>query len=246
MAPFGIRCNTASRYTSLPASRKAPTPNGAVEWMCAPRMDSPSVFAAMLDRGAGAFRLSAAEAEGVESAGRQVGRAGVAHRVADGRAHMVVERLVVPPGLRHADDRYAEPAALSHLVERREQLLAGQVAGDAEHDTDAQRGGPRGAPVTAVRAERSGETLRMDESTRRNLELTETLRGEPAPTLFSLLDECATGMGSRLLRHWLHHPLRDRAALEQRHEAVEALDASAAALHAALWRLASLSTFFIT
>ena len=38
-------------------------PNGAIEWMCAPRMDSPSVFAAMLDRGAGSFRLSAAEAE---------------------------------------------------------------------------------------------------------------------------------------------------------------------------------------
>ena len=43
---------------------------------------------------------------------------------------------------------------------------------------------------------------------------TETLRGEPAPTLFSLLDDCATGMGSRLLRHWLHHPLRDRKALD--------------------------------
>ncbi len=38
-------------------------PNGAVEWMCAPRMDSSSVFAAMLDRGAGSFRLGAAEAE---------------------------------------------------------------------------------------------------------------------------------------------------------------------------------------
>ena len=38
-------------------------PNGAVEWLCAPRMDSPSVFAAMLDRGAGSFRLGAAEAE---------------------------------------------------------------------------------------------------------------------------------------------------------------------------------------
>jgi len=38
-------------------------PNGAVEWMCAPRLDSPSVFAAMLDRGAGSFRLGAAEAE---------------------------------------------------------------------------------------------------------------------------------------------------------------------------------------
>src|SRR5690349_24679776 len=76
------------------------------------------------------------------------------------------------------------------------------------------------AHVTAVTAERAGEYVRLDAATRRNLELTETLRGEPSPTLFSLLDECATGMGSRLLRHWLHHPLRDRAALVERHAVV--------------------------
>ena len=79
------------------------------------------------------------------------------------------------------------------------------------------------AHVSAVSAERAGEYVRLDAATRRNLELTETLRGEPAPTLFSLLDECATGMGSRLLRHWLHHPLRDRAVLASRHNAVTAL-----------------------
>jgi DNA mismatch repair protein MutS len=79
------------------------------------------------------------------------------------------------------------------------------------------------AHVGAVRAERAGEYLRMDAATRRNLEITETLRGEPSPTLFSLLDECATGMGSRLLRHWLHHPLRDHAVLVSRHESVEVL-----------------------
>src|SRR5687768_1942493 len=82
------------------------------------------------------------------------------------------------------------------------------------------------AHVTAVSAERAGEYVRLDAATRRNLELTETLRGEPAPTLFSLLDECATGMGSRLLRHWLHHPLRDRSALAARHDAVTALQDS--------------------
>jgi DNA mismatch repair protein MutS len=94
------------------------------------------------------------------------------------------------------------------------------------------------AHVTGVRAERSGEYLRLDAATRRNLELTETLRGEPAPTLFSLLDQCATGMGSRLLRHWLHQPLRDRAPLAARHEAVETLADGAAAVHAALRRFA--------
>src|SRR5258706_162211 len=79
------------------------------------------------------------------------------------------------------------------------------------------------AHVAAVIPERASEYVRMDAATRRNLELTETLRGEAAPTLFSLLDECASGMGSRLLRHWLHHPLRDQAAVGARHEAVAAL-----------------------
>ena len=63
--------------------------------------------------------------------------------------------------------------------------------------------------------------VRMDAATRRNLEITQTLRGEPAPTLLSLLDTCATNMGSRLLHHWLHHPLRDRAVLNARLDAVD-------------------------
>jgi DNA mismatch repair protein MutS len=77
--------------------------------------------------------------------------------------------------------------------------------------------------VVALLAERGDEYVRIDAATRRNLELTETLRGTPAPTLFSEIDGCASTMGSRLLRHWVHHPLRDRAALAARHEAVEAL-----------------------
>jgi DNA mismatch repair protein MutS len=93
------------------------------------------------------------------------------------------------------------------------------------------------AHVTAVTAERAGEYVRLDAATRRNLELTETLRGEPAPTLFSLLDECATGMGSRLLRHWLHHPLRDRAALVARHEAVACLEKHSSQLQIVLRRV---------
>ncbi len=66
--------------------------------------------------------------------------------------------------------------------------------------------------------------VRMDAATRRNLEITQTLRGEPAPTLLSLLDTCASNMGSRQLASWLHHPLRDREVLNARLQAVAALD----------------------
>ncbi|TMH41765.1 MAG: DNA mismatch repair protein MutS [Betaproteobacteria bacterium] len=90
------------------------------------------------------------------------------------------------------------------------------------------------AHISAVTAERAGEFVRLDAATRRNLELTETLRGDVAPTLFSLLDECATGMGSRLLRQWLHHPLRDREALKRRHEVVACLLEGAKDVHKAL------------
>jgi DNA mismatch repair protein MutS len=103
-------------------------------------------------------------------------------------------------------------------------------------DYAAKTQGQALAHVGAVTAERAGEYLRLDAATRRNLEITETLRGEPAPTLFSLLDECATGMGSRLLRHWLHHPLRDRKALGARHESVFSLGAEADAIRKILRR----------
>ncbi len=77
--------------------------------------------------------------------------------------------------------------------------------------------------VTGLRVERESEYVLMDAPTRRNLEITETLAGAESPTLFSLLDRCATSMGSRRLRHWLHHPLRDTAPLRARHAVVEAL-----------------------
>jgi DNA mismatch repair protein MutS len=63
----------------------------------------------------------------------------------------------------------------------------------------------------------------IDAATRRNLEITETLRGETDPTLFSLLDTCSSAMGSRLLRHWLHHPIRDQVTVSHRHAAIETL-----------------------
>jgi DNA mismatch repair protein MutS len=90
------------------------------------------------------------------------------------------------------------------------------------------------AHVTALAIESASAYVALDPATRRNLEISETLRGEPAPTLMSLLDTCATSMGSRLLRHTLHHPLRDRAQIRERLAAVALLadDAGAAACSA--------------
>ena len=79
------------------------------------------------------------------------------------------------------------------------------------------------AHVTQLTVEREGTFLRLDAATRRNLEISETLRGEAAPTLLSLLDTCATSMGSRWLRHCLHHPLSGRDIPRSRHEAVAGL-----------------------
>lgn len=77
--------------------------------------------------------------------------------------------------------------------------------------------------LQSLTVERESAYVRLDAATRRNLELTETLRGEPAPTLLSTLNTTVTAMGSRLLRHWLHHPLRDRQALQARVSAIDTL-----------------------
>ncbi|MEO7150576.1 MAG: DNA mismatch repair protein MutS [Burkholderiaceae bacterium] len=104
----------------------------------------------------------------------------------------------------------------------------------AEH-TSARSAAPSGAgdPATSpasglghVRSlvvQRASDLLDLPPTTRRNLELTQTLRGDPAPTLYSLLDSCRSGMGSRRLRQWLTQPLRAREVAGQRHAAIDAL-----------------------
>ncbi|MBL0171564.1 MAG: DNA mismatch repair protein MutS [Gemmatimonadaceae bacterium] len=84
---------------------------------------------------------------------------------------------------------------------------------------------PSGLPHLARPiVERPGGVMPLDEMTRRNLELVESLRGgEVAGTLLSVLDRTVTPMGQRLLRQWLLAPLMDRAAIEQRLDAVTVL-----------------------
>ena len=79
--------------------------------------------------------------------------------------------------------------------------------------------------VKSLGVEKAGDLLELPPATLRNLELTQTLRGESAPTLLSLLDTCRTGMGSRQLRLWLTHPLRERKEALERHAAIDVLTA---------------------
>jgi DNA mismatch repair protein MutS len=121
-------------------------------------------------------------------------------------------------------------------LERRPLALAA-CAGLLAYASHTQ--GQKLAHVTGVRFEQESEFLALDPATRRNLELTEPLRGDDSPTLLSVLDGCATGMGSRRLRHALHHPWREPAPARARHDAIDALLGAdlAARVHALLERV---------
>ncbi len=63
----------------------------------------------------------------------------------------------------------------------------------------------------------------MDPATRRNLELDASLAGRPDLTLTGVFDTTVTPMGARLLRRWMHRPIRDQQVLHERYDAVEEL-----------------------
>jgi len=81
--------------------------------------------------------------------------------------------------------------------------------------------------LLSITTEERDAALIMDPATRRNLELDESLAGRPELTLAGVFDHTATAMGARLLRRWLHRPLRDHDALRLRYHAVETLIDSA-------------------
>ncbi len=83
---------------------------------------------------------------------------------------------------------------------------------------------------------RRDDTLLLDPVTRRNLELTTTLAGDERHSLAWVVDRTHTAMGSRLLRRWLHQPLRQLSVLQARQQALLSLqqgrhEAPAQALH---------------
>jgi len=77
--------------------------------------------------------------------------------------------------------------------------------------------------IQGIRTESSADSILLDASSRRNLELDYHPSGHLQYTLFGVLDKTATAMGSRCLRRWINRPLRDRRILENRYACIDAL-----------------------
>jgi len=77
--------------------------------------------------------------------------------------------------------------------------------------------------IRSLTYDRQDDTVILDAATRRNLEITQNLSGGTDNTLASVLDHCATPMGSRMLKRWLHQPMRSTTILNQRLNSIEEL-----------------------
>ncbi|NMY88991.1 DNA mismatch repair protein MutS [Pseudomonas oryzihabitans] len=77
--------------------------------------------------------------------------------------------------------------------------------------------------LRSLRHERLDDTVILDGASRRNLELDVNLAGGRDNTLQSVVDRCQTAMGTRLLTRWLNRPLRNRAIIEARQDAITCL-----------------------
>ena len=80
--------------------------------------------------------------------------------------------------------------------------------------------------VQSIQLQQNSETVLLDAATRRNLELTQNLAGGTEATLAAVLDKCVTPMGSRLLKRWIHQPIRDLNKLQKRQDVIATLQES--------------------
>ena len=80
--------------------------------------------------------------------------------------------------------------------------------------------------VQSIQLQQNSETVLLDAATRRNLELTQNLAGGTEATLAAVLDKCVAPMGSRLLKRWIHQPIRDLNKLQKRQDVIATLQES--------------------
>ena len=206
-------------------------------YLCALSRDGDSVGIAAADLSTGELRLTAVQLSDLESAlSRFTPREVI---VAHGEsltsalrgpvgeeAPMVTERegWEFDPGLGRDQliERFKVSSLESFGIEDGDRAAVGAAGALLRYLGELQ---PAGMPHLArPKIERAGGTMPLDEMTRRNLELVESMRGgETSGTLLGVLDRTLTPMGARLLRQWLLAPLVQCAPIEARLSAVAAL-----------------------
>ncbi|HXE73172.1 MAG TPA: DNA mismatch repair protein MutS [Candidatus Nitrosotenuis sp.] len=147
-------------------------------------------------------------------------------------ARQVAERLGAPWS---EADESPDPAAAAQILGRQFRLgslLAWDLEGRPAALTAAgalvrylqMTGRRQGLTLDPPRGYSSSGHMVLDATSRRNLELTETLLGRQRKgSLLGTPDCTCTSMGARVLRQWLLRPLLERQAIEERHQAVAVL-----------------------
>jgi DNA mismatch repair protein MutS len=206
-------------------------------YLCALNRDGDSVGIAAADLSTGELRLTGVGIRDLESALSRFTPREVILSRGESLAHvlkgpvgeegpMVTEREAWEFDSELGRDQLVEHFRVSSLeafgIETGDNAAVGAAGALLRYLNELQPSGM--SHLARPKVERPGHILPLDEMTRRNLELVESMRGgETSGTLLGVLDRTLTPMGARLLRQWLLAPLIDRADIEARLSAVDAL-----------------------
>jgi DNA mismatch repair protein MutS len=207
-------------------------------YLCSLNRDGDSIGIAAADLSTGELRLTAVRSDDLESAmsrltprevivARGVNPISVLRGPLGEEGPMVTERegweFDAALGRDQLTERFKVSSLESFGIEAGDEAAVGAAGALLRYLDELQ---PAGTPHLArPKMERPGGTMPLDEMTRRNLELVESMRGgEASGTLLRVLDRTLTPMGARLLRQWLLAPLVECAPIEARLSAVAALE----------------------
>ena len=207
-------------------------------YLCALNRDGDTIGIAAADLSTGELRLTAVRPDDLESAlsrftprevivarGENPG-SGLRAPIGE-ESPMVTERerweFDADLGRDQLTERFKVSSLESFGIEDGDRAAVGAAGALLRYLDELQ---PAGTPHLArPKMERPEGTMPLDEMTRRNLELVESMRGgEASGTLLRVLDRTLTPMGARLLRQWLLAPLVECAPIEARLSAVAALE----------------------
>jgi len=172
------------------------------------------------------YRIEPAELLLVES--REAKTTGAVAVPVDWSAKIAL-RMKIPTGQAQRTDPAADVAMLSELTPAdgpsdraldEDPLLCAAAAACLRYARATQPTG--GLPISTLRRYRPSDCMILDDATKTNLELLQTLvERKRQGSLLGVLDQTKTAMGGRLLRSWLLQPLLDLAQIGARHDAVE-------------------------